>query len=191
MVLILAFDTETIGLPPRPSYYKRFPHPVDEYMAYSTSRLIEIAYVLYDTETNQTVKVNSVLCKPVCFKIENSNIHGISHEFAEKHGESHKEVLKEFIKYVACADILVAHNIEFDKNIIISELTRYGLDHNVFDSKKYICTMKLAMQVFGLTRFIRLIDLNKRLFDEDWKQEHRALDDTFKCLYCYVKLITL
>lgn len=191
MVLVLAFDTETIGLPPRPSQYKRFPHPVDEYMAYSASRMIELAYVVYDTSTNQTVKANSVLCKPVGFKIQNANIHGISHEFADTHGESHKEVLKEFMKYVAYVDVLVAHNIEFDKNIIISELTRYGLDSNVFESKQHICTMKLGMQVLELTRFIRLTDLYTRLFNEVWKQDHRALDDTFKCLECFVKLNSL
>jgi DNA polymerase III epsilon subunit-like protein len=193
MAIITIFDTETSGLPTRPSDYKRYANPFTEFNKYDTSRLIEIGYLTYsyDSETRQRVLIEqrSVLVKPDSFQITNSDIHGITHECAETYGYDVADVLLEFMEVVAKTDILVGHNIDFDKNIVCAELVRAGMGKSAqsFMKSRFECTMKTAIQKYNLTRFPTLKSLFEKVCEngEKWTQNHRAMDDTHRAADCY------
>lgn len=60
------------------------------------------------------------LIKPDGFSIARSAsaVHGISNEEATKHGVPFKPVLDAFLNALSAATTVVAHNIEFDDNIV-------------------------------------------------------------------------
>ena len=196
-MLVTVFDVETTGLPPRPSKYKRYPDPMTEYTMYDKARVVELAYTMYayDESTHKKELVRSVSCliNPYeAFVIENTWIHGISHKTAVEHGYSANDVLVAFLRDVERSDKIVAHNLEFDYNIVLSECYRIGLDPSPLLTTTKRCTMKYEQRILGLVRFPKLVDLYNNLCGnprgEKWTQTHRALDDTEKCADVYFEL---
>jgi len=191
MVIITTFDTETSGLPTRPSNYKRYGNPFTETSHYDSSRIIEVGYVMhkYENDNVTLIEQRSMLIKPDSFVITNSDIHGIPQTLASEYGSSILDVLKEFMVIVSRSDVIVSHNVDFDKNITCSEMVRAGMitSAKMFMQKQFECTMKLAMNKYALTRFPTL----KKLFEsvcengKEWTQNHRAMDDALKAADCY------
>lgn len=197
MTLITVFDVETSGLPPRPSNYKRYPDPKTEYHRYDDARMVELAYVMYTydetTQTKELVRSMSCIVDPNSeFTIQNTIIHGITHDTASTHGFPVKNILCEFMDVVARSDKLVAHNLEFDLNIVLAECYRASVDPSPMLTIVKRCTMKSAMTIMGLQRFPKLVHLYNNLCkgvgDLAWNQSHRALDDTNRCADVYFEL---
>lgn len=192
---IIVFDVETTGLPPRPSKYKRYPDPKTEFNHYNGARVIELAYVIYAydniTQERSCVRAVSNLIAPCgVFTIENTFIHGILQETAEKHGLPAITVFSSFLDAVSKADRLVAHNIEFDYCLTLAECYRLGLDVSPLLNISKKCTMKCAIDLFCLDRYPKLTDMYARCFPgEKWVQTHRALDDVDKCADVYFELL--
>jgi len=192
--VVVVFDVETTGLPPRPSKYKRYPDPKTEFNHYDNARVVELAYTMYtyDKHTDEQTCVRSVssLIKPNgVFTIENTFIHGISQHMAETYGKPSIEVLIDFLSAVSIADRLVAHNIEFDYNLVLAECYRLDLDVSPLTEIAKKCTMKCAMDLYGMYRYPKLNDLYKTMFKVEWEQSHRALDDTEKCASIYFGML--
>lgn len=195
MTLITIFDVETSGLPPRVSKYRRYPDPEIEYMAYDSARVIELAYTMYaydeNTKTKELVKSVSCLVNPNgAFEIQNTWIHGITHDTCAIYGSPIEDVLRLFMNDVARSDKLIAHNIEFDLNIVLAECYRAGINPGPMIRIVKRCTMKSAMRILGLDRFPKLVDLYNNICSASgpWKQTHRALDDTERCADVYFQL---
>ena len=193
---VLIFDVETTGLPPRHSYYKRYPDPQKDYESYNGARMIELAYTVYTTNEERDeptfVRSTSCLIKPDnVFEIRNTFIHGITQDAAETNGDDVRNVLQEFVRVVNNVDIIVAHNLEFDFNIVLAECYRQDIDPSVLYHKTKVCTMKFAKRVLELDRWPKLTDLYKKLYPQEskWEQRHRALDDAEKCAACYFALV--
>jgi len=200
----LVFDVETTGFPVRESMYRRFPDPKN-YNSFDTSRVVELAYKIFDKD-NILVRAVSVLVKPDRFRIENSHIHGITHETAEQYGSCMDFVIANFLIDVERCDTLVSHNMEFDLNIMLAEIWRIVLnppedearvrfsflDVQTLVNARQFCTMKTAQKRLNLIKYPKLVDLYHTLCDRraSWKQSHRALDDVDKCAQCYFKLIS-
>lgn len=195
----IVIDCETTGLPPRPSMYKRFPNPCKNWKEYDSARLIELAYKVYD-DNQQLVQAVSVLVKPIDFEINNSHIHGITNEMAQLFGQRIDTVLANFICTLNKVELVVCHNVEFDVNILLAEMSRVSdnrktinyLDINTLLSKPSKCTMKWACEKLHLQKYPKLIDLYNDLCGSKmnrWSQAHRALDDVDKCAQCYIRMI--
>ena len=73
--------------------------------------------------------------------LESTAIHGISHDTAEKNGKSLSSVIATFLAEEY--DILVAHNIDFDMNVLINAI-KWDLQLSLPLFPKQICTMKLS-----------------------------------------------
>ena len=93
---ILVIDTETTGLPNRPSFNKYYNPMICKH--YDSSRIIEIGYIIYN-EQGQKIKENSFLIKPDNFIIENTHIHGISQIDANTNGIDIKEGLSRTLNW--------------------------------------------------------------------------------------------
>lgn len=191
--LVMVFDTETTGLPT----FKRggagpiantsqFYSPTDV-EKYNSARLLELGYGLYNSEGDLVRHYESIV-KPDGFEVACTHIHGITSAMAEE-GEPLVDVFRRFKEDLACVDVLVAHNIEFDINVVLAECYRIG-DTELADlmmAKEHKCTKKM-----GNARFKgkpgRLTDLYGRLFG-DIEQKHRAFSDVVMCAKCYFALI--
>lgn len=185
---IIVFDIETNGLPDKLGFDKYY-HPSLTHK-YDKCRIIEIAYIIFDVSGNELKRFTSLI-KPDGFVIDNHHIHNITTDNAIKNGKSIICVLDEFKNDISKCNRIVAHNIMFDKTILLSECYRYNrLD--IIKDLDYItpyCTMNMGRNKMKVLKYPKLIELYKYIFNEDIIQNHRALDDVILCSKCYLYLI--
>lgn len=136
---LLIFDTETTGLPrlkiPSSKEPNNWPH------------IVSISWVILDTDTNSIVKQKSYIVKPVTWIIpeDSIRIHGITQEKAMREGEELAKVMGEFLG--EGYDVLVAHNLDFDYNVIHNAIHwDLELPFNTIYAKK-MCTMELSRDI--------------------------------------------
>ena len=187
MAYALVFDLETSGLP----RYRNVSPFKTQY--YDSSRMIEIGYVI--------ISPNGIVLKEykhlvryekIVINIENSFIHGITNEMVIEDGVDIQDVFDELKDDMKKVDVIVAHNIDFDYNILLSEIYRkYSKNKELLGliySKQLYCTMKQGQKVMKMKKYPKLIELNKYFFKNDWVQTHRAFDDVTICMKCYIEL---
>jgi len=188
MTVITIIDCETTGLP-----RKGF-----------DARVIELAVESWfvDCDNKETlIECWSSLIRPSDFEIKNSHIHGITHEHAYRFGHDLEQVLSRFYNTLQTTDVLVAHNLKFDVEMILSEFKHFPR----FDTTripqptdqtssgntiKLYCTMIEATLVLKTSKWPKLVELHKRLHSNETNpvQTHRAMDDVKLCRECYFKL---
>ena len=105
---ILVFDTETNGLP---ESYNASIFETDKY-----PYIMQVSYILYDTEVKKIIKTTNSYIKNVEIKEESYKINNISQDMINN-GEDIINVLNDFIETVKICDLLIAHNYSFDKKI--------------------------------------------------------------------------
>ena len=107
----LFFDTETTDLP----IDRRVPALQNEV---NWPQIVSLSWSLWDA--GECVKRASFIIKPQGWKITERSIavHGITQEIAEAKGSPLAEVLMEFRGDVMRCNRIVAHNMEFDKNVV-------------------------------------------------------------------------
>ena len=111
MTLALVFDVETTGLIRNGEPY---PH------------IIQLSFLLYDTLNHQMIVSYDTYVKPsekVVLSEFITELTGITQKDVDE-GAPIKQVLKDFFQIFQLADIIVGHNIEFDKKMIALEITR-------------------------------------------------------------------
>ena len=180
-------DTETSGLPNLISFNKYYPYY--ELKHYDSSRMIELAYIIYDSNNNKIKEFNKLI-KPNNFIVTNTEIHGITNEMLNEQGESINDVLNELNKDLQTVDVIIAHNMIFDMNIILSEASRNNqktLINTIFNKQKK-CTLRYSFDFFK--KRLKLTKLYEQLFNNEIIQEHRALSDVKMLIDCYLELET-
>ena len=111
--MLLFIDTETTGLP-----LVRGINALDKKGIWPD--IVSIAWCI-TSETGEVCKKVYSLVQPG-WKIpaESIKIHGITVEYAMEHGRPLADVLAELRADLATVDTVVAHNMEFDKNVIFN-----------------------------------------------------------------------
>ncbi len=105
---------------------------------------------------------------------ESERIHHISKEYLDENAISKTEALLSFMEFVG-NDMLVAHNIQFDKDILIYNLKREGLAQ--FPSEvEFINSIDLATRLYPDLKSYKLEYLISK-FNIEGKNTHNALDD--------------
>jgi DNA polymerase-3 subunit epsilon len=191
---VLIFDTETTGLPPKntpTNHTEKWPH------------IIQLSWVIYNDETKlvEEERDNIIsLGTHIPISAESTAIHGITSEISRTKGVAIAVALFDF-KFAAnrCGKI-VAHNLEFDKNMIQVEFYRARMFHNIFPPVGY-CTMKEGTPICKLVKvwkdgtisfkYPKLVELYYALFGADAPAPeglHNAKVDVELCLKCYVKM---
>ncbi len=106
---------------------------------------------------------------------ETSKIHHITNSFLEANGVSIKEGLLQFNDFVKGSP-LVAHNLSFDKNMLINNIKRHGLTSkftlptDMFDTIEIIRRVLPKLHSYKLSYLVELLDINA-------KNTHNAIDD--------------
>lgn len=198
---VLVFDTETTGLAEkRASIYDNSKWPY----------IIQLSYILYDMSNNSAliknnyIKINeSVIISPDSF-----NIHHISREILDERGINIVPALREFNECLKRCDVVVGHNISFDKRLIFVECFRHNIKQyftqfidNKQIAKPEFCTMKHTTQFCKLERLSKtnqiyskhpkLSELYSLLFPEEPLPAdlHNSLIDVAMTLRCYLKYV--
>ncbi len=106
--------------------------------------------------------------------VKNSQyVHGFSDEFLRKNGEDKKVVLKEFVRFLQ-SSVIVGHNVQYDINILTSELEREGLEK--YNIKAFYDTLDIYRRFYpNLTN--HKLETLCREFKTNNKSSHDAMDD--------------
>lgn len=182
----LVFDTETTGLPPRKC-------SLDDSVSWNKCRIVQIAWHVYDGDVLEA-SYNTII-KPDGFTIPDfvSNIHGITDEIADREGIPIEGMFERLQDVLPTVDTIVAHNIKFDDNVLLSEMYRYKKNDMIdsWISKKKVCTMMMAKPYQQNNKWLKLSELYRVLFDEEPSGRlHSADTDVALCARCYLKMIS-
>lgn len=122
---IMCFDTETSGLIPRRRPGE--PFPPDSAYPY----IMQISWIIYDIYDNKIEEiVNEYVRIPKTVEVspESTKVHGITREIVDAKGKPITHILaKFFVAYMKC-DCIVAHNLQFDSEVVRKEMWRNKRD---------------------------------------------------------------
>ena len=191
---VLVFDTETTGLPPKNT-------PTNQ--TDKSPHVIQLSWAIYNDETKEIEEEKDFIISlgtHILISPESTAIHGITSELSRARGIPIEVALFDFKHAANRCGRIVAHNLEFDKNMIIVEYYRNRIFHSVFPPSEY-CTMKHGTTICKLVKtwddgrtsakFPKLIELYHGLFGTDIPSPiglHNAKVDVDVCLKCYVKM---
>lgn len=187
--MYLIFDTETTGLP------RDYNAPITD--TDNWPRCIQIAWQLHD-EWGNLIEHKDFLVKPDGFDIpfDSERIHGISTELAMEKGEDLQFVLEEFLNVLEKSKYVVGQNIDFDINIMGSELFRMGKDTGLTEMPKLdTCTENTAelCQIpggrGGKFKLPTLTELHQFLFGQAFNEAHNATADVEATTRCFLELM--
>lgn len=194
---VLIFDTETTGLPPKntpTNHTDKWPH------------IVQLSWAIYNDETKQIEEENDFIISlgtHIHISPESTAIHGITSELSRARGVPIEVALFDFKHAANRCGRMVAHNLEFDKNMLIVEYYRARLFNTVFPPSEY-CTMKNGTQICKLVKtwedgrtsfkYPKLIELYHTLYGTDVPSPeglHNAKVDVDVCLKCYIKMMEI
>ncbi len=169
------FDTETTGM-------NRFGRDKSE-----GHRIIEIGCVEIIDRQFTGREFHCFLNPEQPIDPESFAVHGISDEQV-KMAPTFRQMADEFLNFLAGADELVAHNIEFDQMFINRELMLINAGFRLEERFKLVDSLKLARQLFGGSRN-NLDALCKRYgIDTSSRSLHGALVDSRLLGQVYLKM---
>ena len=193
MTKVLVFDVETTGLP------KKYKPSIDELNMWP--HIVQISWIVYSIDDMDLLSLDDHIIKlPENMSIpeESTKIHGISNEIMNEKGEDLMNILYKFYNALSKAQVLVAHNLQFDKSMVQVESSRLGLSYTSFNNIAEFCTMQYGDKICNLKRknkynrevskFPKLIELYQKLFNETPNNLHNSLNDVLVCFRCYFKL---
>ena len=133
------------------------------------------------------------------------DIHKITNEISQDKGVNIDVVLKEFIEDISDATVVGAHNLSFDKQMVLIEASRldlYGETAVPFKKVNKYCTMMNGTNLCKIPKYLehsdtytykwpKLSELYKYLFHEEVDENvvlHNAIEDCRVGIKCYLKM---
>lgn len=132
---------------------------------------------------------------PRRFKIplDATSIHGITTNKAMNVGTRLKDVMSIFAMDLSNADIVVAHNLNFDIKVVGAELIRTNIKNDL-SKKGLVCTLQSSIDYcklpgkYGGYKWPSLSELYYKLFVESFGDQHDAMADVQACARCFFEL---
>jgi DNA polymerase III epsilon subunit-like protein len=216
--MILVFDVETTGLLPKKPRRKACETsdnnaceneiPIESY-----PYIIQLSFVLYDLiESTPVIIYDSYIKIPEHVELSQyiSDLTGITREICNKKGRDISDVLDKFYEAYMLAEVIVAHNMDFDEQMILIELQRnrkeiieklpycFTIFSKIYEKLKGVqryCTMRNGIELCAITveskttkKWPKLSELHQKLFDEVPDGLHNSMVDVNACLKCYLKM---
>lgn len=191
-MIVLFLDTETTGLPEgrNTSIYDTHKWPY----------VIQLSYIIFDTDKKEVVHTfDSVIClnEDVCISDKSISMHGITRERSREEGVSMKNSLIELNDNLSSVDLIVGHNISFDKKVMIVENIRHKI-YSLFPKRKIFCTMKEYKGFCDIkkeggdgvcyVKYPTLCELYEKIYDNKPKNLHNSYVDVLVCARCYMQM---
>lgn len=183
--MYLFFDTETTGKA------KNFNAPVQDLDNWP--RITQLGWQLYN-DSEELISEGSYLIKPDGWEIPKEQFfidNNMTTERCEEFGIPLVEAVTKFTEDLEKAEYMIAHNMQFDINVLGAELIRLNMVPK--KQTKKICTMKESTNFCKLPGFRgykwpTLTELHVKLFGEEFEGAHDALDDVSATARCFFKL---
>ena len=165
-------------------------------------RTISICWTLTN-ENNEVIDHSYYIIKPNGFTIpqESIDVHGITYEIAKEKGILFNRMILKLKRIIAKYNkynlTLVAHNYEFDINVLKSDLLRINYQHFIkkLDEFKGICTKEDTIDYckcepfkWGKWKWPRLEELHQKCFNKPVENAHCAEDDVNALRNCFFYL---
>lgn len=185
--LHLVFDTETNGLP--------VTHAARYTELSNWPRVTQLSWGVYNDwgermfgETS-TVKPDGWTVPTTPFFVDNN----MSTERCEQEGKPFKQIMDRFLNAWGKCDVVVAHNLSYDRPVIMAEMVRYGLK---FPKKlEGFCT-KLASEPIlklpgfkGKYKWPTLTEAHEYFFGTGFEGAHDAGADVEACAKVYFAIL--
>lgn len=173
--MYLVFDTETSNFP-NPSLAVNHP---------DQGRIVQLAWLLLDAEFKEVGAFNSLIHigEQVNIAAGAAKAHGITKEKCWQYGVEMPFALRTFLDVYKKAEVVIAHNIAFDKQLVDLE-EKAAFQCSTLDWKKGKCTMlattpicKLIGKYPGKYKWPKLIEAYRHCFQKDFDGAHDALAD--------------
>ena len=190
------FDLETTGLPKFNKDKKRsreYP-PTDNLEAYDSARIVSAAWILIDSSTKEIIHQEYYIVSPDNFTIpqESINIHGITQERAMQQGIPIAKMFEHLTTALKQASTILSYNLDFDYNILHSELIRYEQTELIDEltCKRQQCIMQMSQKYMQAPFYPKLTDVHRYLFNAPAPNAHNALADVLSCYKVYKEIHT-
>ncbi len=181
---VLVFDTETTGLPPGGKRTVVDPK--------TWPFIVQLGFAFVDTDSLEPPEEHNFIVK-VDGDIPTAHIHGITKELNTARGVPFGEAFAKLAPLLDRADLVVAHNIEFDVGMLQAECLRHGLPFA--PPAAQFCTMRRSTEICGLVsargfpKPPKLSELHKFFFGAEPEVTHEAMADVRSCLRCFYRLV--
>lgn len=173
----LLFDTETTGIPRHPNAKDSIQPSIIEWggiLVNESGKIIEKLNLLINPPRVATIGDKMSLDWEGIKKIS-----GITKEQVENE-PSFAEVAGTLRDLFAKADVLIAHNLPFDKTMMEIELRRAGMADGWPWPKIQICTVQEHVEAWGYRPKLKL--LYEKYTGFPLEQKHRAIEDCMALL---------
>lgn len=171
--LIVVFDTETTGLPLHPDA------PLEK-----QPKIIELGAALLDSEGNVVETFQQLLHPDEEITAEITKITGITNEQLSDQPKF-AEALPQLREFFGRAFAVFAHNLPFDKKLLMYDLKRVSCEDFPWPETEY-CTIGLHRSIWG--RNMKMTELYEHALNKPLPQTHRALDDVMALVEIVVAL---
>lgn len=160
-------------------------------------RIMQAAYCRYGADSSKLLEYTSLLRHDAPYEVheEAAKIHGLTRKHCQLNGDDAWWVLKELVREIERAEIVVGHKLQFDLAMISKDCFCYGVkfEYSMTDPRM-VCTMA-ASKAFcnlkdtnGRPKFPSLSELHFRLFGTTFEGAHDALSDVRATARCYFEL---
>lgn len=205
---VLVFDVETTGLIPKRDPITKMYCPIEE-----MPHIIQLSFLIYNTVEHRVIKYYNAYIRienPELITEEISQLTGISRSTCVERGIDIKDALFELWKaYKTQANVMVSHNMHFDKTMIRTEIKRHLSELEPYapsiktmfyeeDGPALFCTMMNSIVLCDIWRetpngvlvrkLPKLAELYNTLFHETPENLHNSLVDSTATLRCFLKL---
>jgi hypothetical protein len=189
---VLCFDTETTGLLPR--HKPGTPFPEDAVYPYIT----QLSWIVYNVATGEVEEVvDQYIRIPDHVEIspESTRVSGITREITvEKGVELAPLLIKFYTAYMRC-DTIVAHNMNFDKDVVRQEMRRNkDAIHAIVKDRSRVNTMlgigtKRFNQVYEIELFCTMAN-TVELCNIQWVPKEPAKSEQNSCVEAIISETT-
>jgi len=189
---LLFFDTETSGIP----RHRRAGFTDPE----NWPRLVQVAWAICGEDgREETAQEHLIQPEGFAIPLDATRIHGITTARATQEGIPLADATGRFLAALEFPTLtLVAHNLDFDRNVIAAEFCRLGrprpaIERALFDPPAR-CTMQESTAYCripgarGRSKWPTLDQLHRRLFGTGVDGAHGALADVRATARCFFEL---
>jgi len=181
-MITIIFDSETTGLlKPKASPLGGQPSIIELYCLKIEEE------VQHGERTFRVIGEFDELFKPPhLVSAEITRITGIDNNMLEGK-RSFSSAYPELIQFFHGCHRMVAHNIAFDRGMLVNELRRVNKEFHFPWPPSHICTVEKTMHIEQ--RRLNLQKLHNYLFGHDFQGAHRAKADVLPLYKCYKELV--
>ena len=187
--MLLTFDTETTGIY---NFKSKMEDPAQP-------NLVQLAWCMAENVEDEDLEWRNLIIYPENWDVPPAAtaIHGISTNRAKTEGIPLEDALLLFTDDLNKTKTIIAHNLNFDLNVMKSVFYRKGIAFPSLDGKNRFCTMLSSMNILKIPaswgngyKWPRLDESYRFLVDEyGFEGAHDALNDVRACWKVYLKLM--